>query len=400
MFAFVFTVLLLSLGIIIGNRFERVNLPPVVGNIIGGMLAGPIPILFLSLFLPVTQGIVSFLSVEYANDYMDILIDFSVVILMFGAGLEVDLRALKHAGKSAILVAAFGVIFPFLFGFFLSQNFGLNILASLYVGAALSITAVALSVTTLIQLGALRKDYGIVIIGAAVVDDIIGAFILTVLLGIENYGTIPPLNVLIYTFLIAIGFVFAGIYLGPIVAKLLFKRMIKFTTEERLGISLIFIFIFAILADMAGLHAMIGAFIAGMAVRDVLTKAEMETISKWSFGFFGPLFFAWVGFSVTFSGQVLSLFLPLIILAAFGGKLIGGFLGARISGLSSKSSFIVGVGMNGRAAVELVVAQVALEGKIITRDIFSAIVLMAVFSALLTPIALKYTIKKLEKSIK
>ena len=397
MFAFVFTVLLLSLGIIIGNRFERINQPPVVGNIIGGMLAGPIPVLILSVFSPVTQGIVNFLSIEYANNYMDILIDFSVVILMFGAGLEVDLRALRHAGKSALSVATLGVIFPFIFGFFLSQSFGLGLLASLYVGAALSITAVALSVTTLIQLGALKKDFGIAIVGAAVVDDIIGAFILTVLLGIENYGVIPPLNTLVYTFLIAIGFVFAGIYIGPIVARMLFKRMIKFTTEERLGISLIFIFIFAILADIAGLHAMIGAFIAGMAVREVLTKAEMETISKWSFGFFGPLFFAWVGFSVAFSGQVLSLFLPLIIIAAFSGKLIGGFSGAKISGLNLKSSFIVGIGMNGRAAVELVVAQVALDGKIITRDIFSAIVLMAVFSALLTPIMLRYTIKRLEK---
>jgi len=394
MYAFVFTVLLLSFAIIVGNRFERLRLPAVVGNIIGGMLVGPILVSILSLFLPYTSSVVSFLSVEYADKYMDVLIDFSVVILMFGAGLEVDLKALKHAGKRAVLVAVFGVLIPFIFGVLIGLNFGLSLLASLYVGAALSITAVALSVTTLMQLGVLQRDYGIAIVGAAVVDDIIGTFILTVLLGMEKYGEIPPLNELFFTILIALGFVLAGIYIGPLLAKQVFRRVSRFTSEERLGLSLIFIFIFAILADISGLHAMIGAFIAGMAVRDVLTKYEMETISKWSFGFFGPLFFAWVGFSVTFSGEVISIFLPIIVLAAFAGKIIGGFIGAKLSGMSVKSSLIVGIGMNARAAVELVVAQVALEGGIITRDVFSAIVLMAVISALTTPILLKYAVKK------
>ena len=394
MYAFVFTVLLLSFAIIVGNRFERLRLPAVVGNIIGGMLVGPILVSILSLFLPYTSSVVSFLSVEYADKYMDVLIDFSVVILMFGAGLEVDLKALKHAGKRAVLVAVFGVLIPFIFGVLIGLNFGLSLLASLYIGAALSITAVALSVTTLMQLGVLQRDYGIAIVGAAVVDDIIGTFILTVLLGMEKYGEIPPLNELFFTILIALGFVLAGIYIGPLLAKQVFRRVLRFTSEERLGLSLIFIFIFAILADISGLHAMIGAFIAGMAVRDVLTKYEMETISKWSFGFFGPLFFAWVGFSVTFSGEVISIFLPIIVLAAFAGKIIGGFIGAKLSGMSVKSSLIVGIGMNARAAVELVVAQVALEGGIITRDVFSAIVLMAVISALSTPILLKYAVKK------
>ncbi len=394
MYAFVFTVLLLSFAIIVGNRFERLRLPAVVGNIIGGMLVGPILVSILSLFLPYTSSVVSFLSVEYADKYMDVLIDFSVVILMFGAGLEVDLKALKHAGKRAVLVAVFGVLIPFIFGVLIGLNFGLSLLASLYIGAALSITAVALSVTTLMQLGVLQRDYGIAIVGAAVVDDIIGTFILTVLLGMEKYGEIPPLNELFFTILIALGFVLAGIYIGPLLAKQVFRRVLRFTSEERLGLSLIFIFIFAILADISGLHAMIGAFIAGMAVRDVLTKYEMETISKWSFGFFGPLFFAWVGFSVTFSGEVISIFLPIIVLAAFAGKIIGGFIGAKLSGMSVKSSLIVGIGMNARAAVELVVAQVALEGGIITRDVFSAIVLMAVISALTTPILLKYAVKK------
>ena len=395
MYAFVFTVLLLSFGIIMGNRFERWKQPAVVGNILGGMIVGPLAVLFFSLFLPYTQGIVNFLSAEYADQYMNVLIDFSVVILMFGAGLEVDLRALRHAGKSSLLTAAFGVIVPYFLGTIIGLYFGLSLIASLYIGAALSITAVALSVTTLMQLGVVRKDYGITIIGAAVVDDIIGAFILTILLGMETYGTIPPPETLAVTVLIAILFVFAGIYLGPKIASAMFHRVMKFTSEERLGISLIFIFVFAILADLVGLHAMIGAFMAGMAVRTVLTRAEMETISKWSFGFFGPLFFAWIGFSISFSGQVMSWFLPLIILAAFVGKVVGGFAGARLSGISSSHSFIVGVGMNARAAVELVVAQVALEGNIITRDVFSAIVLMAVFAALSTPIMLRYAVRKL-----
>ncbi len=394
MYAFVFTVLLLSFAILIGNLFERIKQPAVVGNIIGGMLVGPLFVLFLQIFSPYTNGLISFLSTEYADQYMDVIIDFSVVLLMFGAGLEVDLKALRHAGKTSIAVAGVGVAVPFTLGVLLGYYFNLSLLGSLYVGAALSITAVALSVTTLMQLGVMKKDYAMAIVGAAIVDDIIGTMLLTVLLGIENYGTIPPIKDLLITFAIAIGFVTAGIYLAPLGAKYLYRRVIKFTSEERLGISLIFIFVFAILADLAGLHAMIGAFIAGMAVREVLTRAEMDIISKWSFGFFGPLFFSWVGFSVTFSGEVLSMFLPLLIGVAFTGKIIGGFIGGKIAGLSTRSSLIVGTGMNARAAVELVVAQVALEGSIISRDIFSSIVLMAVFAALFTPIMLKYTVKK------
>ena len=140
---------------------------------------------------------------------------------------------------------------------------------------------------------------------------------------------------------------------------------------------------------MMGLHLMIGAFLGGMAVRESLNKRTRSALEKWSFGFFAPVFFAWVGFSVTFTGAALSLFVPLLIGLGLVGKVVGSGLGAKISGLSWAESLLVGVGMNGRAAVDLILASVALGAGIIGRDIYSAIVLNAVIMAMLTPIALK-----------
>jgi Kef-type K+ transport system membrane component KefB len=120
-------------------------------------------------------------------------------------------------------------------------------------------------------------------------------------------------------------------------------------------------------------------------------------MQRWAFGFFAPVFFAWVGFSVTFSGLALSPLVPMIIVLGFLGKVIGAGLGAKISGLSLAESILVGVGMNGKAAVELVLASVALQAGIIERDLYSAVVIMAAFMALSTPVLLKFLYNRFER---
>ena len=151
--------------------------------------------------------------------------------------------------------------------------------------------------------------------------------------------------------------------------------------------------IFSILARVCGLHEMIGAFIVGMLLKKILTEAEIDSLVTWGLGFFTPLFFGWIGFSVIFS-SVFSVLMAVILSAAIIGKVLGCGIGARISGLSSRESMAVGIGMNGRGAVELVLAGVGLEFGIVQQDLFSIIVFMAFFTTLITPVVLKIAVRE------
>jgi Kef-type K+ transport system membrane component KefB len=388
---FVYTFLLLASALFFGHLATRFNQPQIVGEILGGIIVGPLMLLVLpGVFVPEGHAILRFFSHEEASDLMKALIDFSGVFLMLGAGLEINLTDLIHAGKSATLTAVFGVITPFSLGYFTSFHIlHLSFVASLYIATSVSITAVALSVATLIQIGKLNTKAGITIVGAAVVDDIIGIILLSVLTSISATGTIPDTRTLLKVFIVPIVFVGVSVWIGPIIGRLVFSKTERLSVNERLSIILLWVFVFSMLAYMSGLHVIIGAFIGGLTVRTFLRKAESDAIERWIWGFFAPLFFAWTGFAVVFSKEALGLPLLIIVIVAFVGKILGGGFGAFISGIPVKQSFVVGIGMNARAAVELIVANIALMQGIINRNIYSSIVFMAMITALATPIMLK-----------
>ena len=388
---FVYTFLLLASALFFGHLMIRLKQPQIVGEIIGGIIVGPVLLLILPrIFVPEGHAILRFFSHEEASDLMKAVIDFSGVFLMLGAGLETDLSDLLKVGKEAVLTAIFGVVVPFSLGYFASiKLLNLSTTASLYIAASVSITAVALSVATLIQIGKLNTKVGMTIIGAAVVDDIIGIVILSVLTSIGNTGEIPHIGFLMKLILISVLFVVLSIALGPILGKFIFSKIEKLSLNERLSIVLLWVFIFSMLAHMAGLHLIIGAFFGGLTVRSFLRKGEIETIERWIWGFFAPLFFSWTGFSIVLSKEAFGLPLLVIVSVAFVGKIFGGALGAFISGIPLKKSLVVGIGMNARAAVELVVANIALNQGIINRPIYTSIVFMAMITSITTPILLK-----------
>ncbi|MCD6427048.1 MAG: cation:proton antiporter [Caldisericaceae bacterium] len=388
---FVYTFLLLASALFFGHIATKLKQPQIVGEIIGGIVVGPLMLLILpKIFVPEGHAILRFFSHEEASDLMKAIIDFSGVFLMLGAGLEINLSDLVHAGKSATLTAIFGVVTPFALGYVASTHIlHLSFAASLYIATSVSITAVALSVATLIQIGKLNTKAGITIVGAAVVDDIIGIILLSVLTSISATGKVPNASALIKVFIVPMVFVGVSIWLGPIIGRFVFSKAERLSVNERLSIILLWVFVFSMLAHMSGLHVIIGAFIGGLTVRPFLRKAESDAIERWIWGFFAPLFFAWTGFAVVFSKEAFGMPLLVIVTVAFVGKIFGGGLGAFISGIPIKQSFVVGIGMNGRAAVELIVANIALTQGIINRDIYSSIVFMAMITALATPIMLK-----------
>jgi Kef-type K+ transport system membrane component KefB len=393
---FIYTFLLLSSALLFGHFAVRLKEPQIVGEIVGGIVVGPLILLLLTIILkPEAHAVLRYFSHEEASPLMAAIIDFSGVFLMLGAGLETDLRDLLRAGKSSILTALFGVAVPFTLGYFASVHMlHLSFVASLYVATSVSITAVALSVATLIQIGKLNTRAGMTIVGAAVVDDILGIMILSVLTSIGRNGSVPGTLYLAKVFVVAVVFVVMSIAIGPVIARFIFSKIEKLSLNERLSVILLWVFIFSVLAHISGLHLIIGAFIGGLTVKPFLRKTESAAIERWIWGFFAPLFFAWTGFSVIFSKEAIGIYLLVIVTVAFVGKIFGGGLGAFISGLSLKESVVVGTGMNARAAVELVIANIALGYGIITRNIYSAIVFMAMITALVTPVLLKFVGEK------
>jgi Kef-type K+ transport system membrane component KefB len=393
---FIYTFLLLSSALLFGHFAVRLKEPQIVGEIVGGIVVGPLILLLLTAILkPEAHVVLRYFSHEEASPLMAAIIDFSGVFLMLGAGLETDLRDLLRAGKSSILTALFGVVVPFTLGYFASiYVLHLSFVASLYVATSVSITAVALSVATLIQIGKLNTRAGMTIVGAAVVDDILGIMILSVLTSIGRNGAVPGPLYLLKVFAVALVFVVMSIAIGPAIARFIFSKIEKLSLNERLSIILLWVFIFSVLAHMSGLHLIIGAFLGGLTIKPFLRKTESVAIERWIWGFFAPLFFAWTGFSVIFSKEAIGMYLLVIVTVAFVGKIFGGGLGAFVSGLSLKESIVVGAGMNARAAVELVIANIALGYGIITRNIYSAIVFMAMITALVTPVLLKFVGEK------
>ncbi len=395
---FSYIILLLSSAIFFGNIANRLKQPAIVGEIIGGIIIGPLFAYVLSFILPEGHHMFDFLSVIYASPKTKDLVSFAGVMLMFGAGLETDPKELLKVGKSAILVAIFGAVTPLFLGYFSGiKVLGLSHLGAMYLGVALSITAVALSVATLIQMNRLNTKEGLTIVGAAIVDDIIGVILLSILMAVKQGSQISVSNILLTT-IFALIFVIISIFVSPPICKRIFKFIRRVKSEDHLAFILLWVFIYSLIAHYLKIHLIIGAYLGGLSIKEVLRPGEKEILENWIWGFFAPLFFAWTGFSVVFSKEAIGITLLVIIIVAFFGKVLGGGFGALISGFSLKSSIEIGIGMNGRAAVELVVANVALASGLINRTIYSSVVFMAVTMALITPILLKWYIKTFLKN--
>lgn len=402
MFAIVYLLLLLIAALFFGKVAEKFKQPTIVGNIFGGLILGPFLVTILKsinihLDMSHIEGIIANLNPASVESELSFIIEFAIIMLMFASGLETRIKDFVASFRTGILTAALGVVVPFTLGFGGGYLVTGDWLVGLYIGAALSITAVALSIATLIQMDAIHTRFGMTIINAAIVDDIIGIIILSVLLSISKTGELPSPLTIGGTILLAVIFVVLSLWLLPRVLKSFYTETRDMRLTERVGITILFAGLIALVAHIMGLHLMIGAFLGGMAIREALNRRTQQALGRWAFGFFAPLFFAWVGFSVTFSPRAFSLFLPMLIILGFIGKVLGSGLGAKLSGLTWPESTLVGIGMNGKAAVELILATVALKAGIIDGDIYSAVVLMAAFMALVTPMLLKFTAKSFIK---
>jgi Kef-type K+ transport system membrane component KefB len=316
---------------------------------------------------------------------------------------------LEHMWPS-LSVALGGFVLPFTLGFFTTKAFGGTLYQSLFVGMGISITAIAVQ-SVILHAMRINKTYlGHIIIGAAIADDILSLIGLSVLIGLAKSGTIEVLGLSI-VMLKVVAFFALTIFLGQFVVP-------KFTAKlhDREGKAFTFAMavalIMAYLAELAGLHLIIGAFLAGQFVRkDIMDKKIYEAISDrfygLSYGFLVPIFFASLSFHLHFSwDSSFILFAVALTIVAIIGKVIGSGLGLAVFRQSFWEATIVGFGMNGRGAVELVVASVVLKisnelmssntitEPLLTQNQFSALILMAFVTTMIAPLSLKWSVVK------
>ena len=369
---------------LLGLVTEKIHMPQVVGALIAGIILGPSGIGLLE-----------------STDFLVKTAEIGVIMLMFTAGIDTDMDELKHTGFQSFIIACFGVFVPlFLCGglyfyFFLHEFTVQNLLQAAFVGSVFSATSVSITVETLNELGKLKSQTGTILLSAALIDDILGIVVLSVLTGLSSGGS-NPLTVL---FRIALFFVFTLI-IGYFVRILFNKISEHHNHSRRIAVwAFAFCLLMAYCAEAVfGVADITGAFFAGLILCNI-AKSRQFVAKKFTvaaYMIFTPVFFASVGMKTdltTMNGEIL-IFALLLIVAAVISKIIGCGLGGKICRLSNHQSLVVGIGMVARSEVALMVAQKGINAGMIDPVILPAIVLSVIASALVTPILLKLSISK------
>ncbi len=386
-------IIILTVAWFLGRVFARFGLPVVMGELLAGLILGP-PLL----------GIIN------TSEPIELLAEFGIFFLMFHAGLEMDPKeAVEHMWPS-IAVAIGGFILPFVLGFFTCWMFGGSVCQSMFVGMGLSITAIAVQARILHDMRIQDTTIGHIIIGAAIVDDILALVTLSILLGLAENGKIQVIQVSFVVFKVVAFFaitILIGQFIIPRVIRKLDDREAKTFT-----FALISALAVGYLADLAGLHMIIGAFLAGQFVRkEIIDRGFYQKINdrfySLSYGFMAPIFFVSLSFHLHFQWKLpIILFTLAITFIAIIGKFIGCGVGAFLYGHKFWGSAIIGCGMNGRGAVEMVVAAVVIKlsdkllaantitEPLLTQDQFSALICMAFITTIIAPLSLKWIVKK------
>ena len=399
--------LLIQLGVMLlmGRLFaevaRRLKQPSVVGEIVAGIIMGPTilgmiqPDWFETLFpVGTSSGVVLAGFVQVA-----------VVMLLFIAGLEVDLHIVWQQGKQSLYTSMLGLIIPFAFGFalpYLFPNFfGLadqnaQWVFSLFMGTAMAISALPVIVRILMDLNLFKSRMGLLVVASAMIDDVIGWLIFSVILGMIGKGgeKMPLLNTILLTLS------FAAIMLT--VGRGLLNRVLPWINKHLawpggvLSLSLALCFLAAAFTEYIGIHAIFGAFIMGVSLGDSehFSERAKEIVHQFINNIFAPLFFVSIGLRVNF---VTNFDLPLtliIVLIAFAGKIIGSGLGTKLGGFTWRESLAVGFGMNARGAMEIILGLIALENGLINEKVFVSLVIMALVTSMSSGPLMKWMLRK------
>ena len=406
-----FIVLLLSISLLlIASRVlaefgRKLGLPILIGEIIVGIMLGPtllgrfFPELTISLF-PQT-GPVAF--------SLDAIFKLSVVLLLFVAGMEVQLPVVLRQGRLATYTSLTSMIIPFTLGFWISWHFpslfhwngnGSRLIYALFFGTALSISALPVIARILLDLGIYRTQIGMLIIASAMFNDLIGWLVFSVVLALmekEGVGTNLSLTV---TYVLLY-----GVFMLTVGRKLL-SKLVPWMQDKLswpgglLSVSLGLCFLSAAFTEALGIHAILGAFIMGIALGDcaLLKEQARDIIHQFITNIFAPLFFVSIGLYVNLVDYFDLQLVLLVIVLATAGKLLGAVLGAYMGGLSIRPAFVVGFGMNARGAMEIVLSTLAYKSGIIGQHLFVALIIMALITSVAAGPLMRYFLRSPQSS--
>ncbi|MFH1005537.1 MAG: cation:proton antiporter [Bacteroidota bacterium] len=387
-------ILLVAIGVIlifsriIAELGKKIKFPIVMGEIMVGILFGPtvLGVISPSFFETV------FPREGYVSIAFDGLVNLSVVLLLFVAGLEVQLSMVLKYGKIAISTSFFSMLIPFAIGFFVAyyfphlferENDENKFFFPIFLGTALAISALPVIARILMDMNLLKSGIGMVIIASAMVNDFFGWLIFSFLLAVAgNHETIS----VGYTIMYIVGF---GLFMLTIGRKIIDYSLPWIQTKLSwpggvLSISIGVCLLCAAFTQSINIHAILGAFIAGIVFGDSIHMHEKarEILHQFVMNFFAPLFFVSIGLRVNFIENFDWMIVSVVLVLAYCGKVFGSALGAYIGGLHLKKSFAIGFGLNARGSMEIILGTLALNAGLISPKIFVALVVMAIVTSM------------------
>lgn len=391
--------ILLVLARLLGEIFEKFKQPAMIGEILAGIILGP-----------------TLLNIIHRTEDVKAISELGVFLLVIIAGLEINfddiLRSLKGKYVTISIMAFF---LPLFCGFAVGYYFGLETMTTVFIGLCVAITALPVSIRILMDLGKINSETGKRIITVAIFDDVLALTILGVILNIKDTDMtllsimkVSALSVLKLTIFLTILIIaykaikkvsnrenYLETKLNSIIAALKGK-------ESLYAIFFVFVLIFATITESLGFHFIIGAFFASMLISDELVgKKHLESFHKTTnslaMGFLAPIFFAGIGLEFNFSSIQNYLLLFAILFVSYFSKIIGGIIGSKFAGLSNKVALTIGIGLNARGIMELVIANIAYKAGLINIEIFSILIIMGIVTTLTTPIMLKRCFNMIDK---
>jgi Kef-type K+ transport system membrane component KefB len=384
---------LLDLAIILlstkmlGLITKKINMPQVVGALLAGVIFGP-----------------AMLNMVHETEFITDLAELGVIVLMFAAGIQTDIKELKKCGKASLIIAIIGVVAPLLGGYIVASiymgDWGLSNLSStaflknVFIGVILTATSVSITVETLQELGKLKTASGTAIMGAAVIDDIIGIVILTIITGTADRSVNLPIVVI----KIAAFFAFAAVC-GIVIYKIFNWQCKKLGQKRRIPImAFVFCLLLAFISeDWFGVADITGAYLAGIILANTIgaeyISKKFETVS---YMLLSPIFFAAVGLKITLNSMDANMiiFTVVLLVVAILTKIIGCGLGAKMCKYSNNESLKIGIGMISRGEVALIVANKGASVGLMDDKFFAPIILIVIITTLVTPILLKIVYSK------
>ena len=375
---------------IFAEIFNKLRLPAVLGELVAGIIVGP----FALGSIPIFDG----KPLVILNETVLQIGQIAGIVILFIAGLHITPKEFLRGGAASFTIGACGVIVPFFLGYFVFTLFGLEGLQSVLIATALTATSVAISVSVLTEFGKMQTKEAKIILGAAIVDDILAIAVLSVVVTMVQTGNMAP-NVIDIIFLIL---KILGIFVGLLIAAIIIIPRIVNT--EGLwkargsieGIVTASFFGASAIAAAVGLSAIVGAFSVGMAVASTkIIKRVEEYVDKLDI-IFGPLFFAIIGAQVNLTGINIDVLIlsAIVIVVAIASKLVGCGLPSLFFLRNKSKAMIVGIGMISRGEVGLIVAGIGVTSGVLSSNIYTTVIIMVAVTTLITPMWLRKAYSK------